>query len=56
MKKKELEKKDYVPPYCEIVKVEYEYFFCVSVTGDGQNSTGDDWDDDQDIDGGEIEL
>ena len=47
MKKKELKKKDYVPPYCEIVKVEYECFFCTSVTPVTPGSSEEDWDNEE---------
>lgn len=43
MKKRELEKKDYTPPYCRLVKFESEGFFCTSVTPHVPNSSEEDW-------------
>ena len=43
MKRKELEKKDYTPPYCELVKLAGESFFCTSVNPDIPNSSEENW-------------
>ncbi|EGV28401.1 hypothetical protein [Segatella oulorum] len=53
----EKEQRKYVAPWCEVIQVESTGFLCgVSVGLKKSESTDDDWDADQDIDGGEAEL
>ena len=56
MNKKELEKLPYMRPECRVIEVENERFICTSVTPVVPGSTEEDWDNDEDVDGGEIEL
>jgi len=43
MKKTELEKRDYTPPYCECIKLEGESFYCTSVTPNVSHSSEENW-------------
>lgn len=56
MKKKKNEKELYVAPQCDILLVETESFMKTSVVPNPPASTEEDWDNDQDKDGTELEL
>lgn len=56
MKKKDLEKLPYMRPMCHVIEVEDERFICTSVVPQVPGSTEEEWDNDEDVDGGEIEL
>lgn len=56
MQRNELERWAYVKPECEMISTEAEEFICTSVTHQASVSTEEEWDNDQEIDGGEIEL
>ena len=56
MRQKQLETTSYITPWCKVEKLESEEFFCTSVIHQASGSTEEDWDNDQDIDGGEIEF
>ena len=49
-------KHDYIPCKCEVIAMKYEKFLCASIDLNGSTSREDDWGDNQDIDGGELEL
>lgn len=56
MKKEKNEKELYTAPQCEIVLVEGESFMQTSVVPNPAASTEEDWDNDQEKDGTELEL
>ena len=47
---------EYIPCKCEVIAMKYEKFLCVSIGLNEPSSREDDWGDNQDIDGGELEL
>jgi hypothetical protein len=47
MNKKELETRIYVPPFCEVMTVEGECFFCTSITPHVPSSSEEDWDNEE---------
>lgn len=49
-------KHEYIPCKCEVIAMRYEQFLCVSIDLNAPSSREDDWGDNQDIDGGELEL
>ena len=56
MKITELEKLPYMRPECHVIEVENERFICTSVVPQVPGSTEEEWDSDEDVDGGEIKL
>ena len=53
MKKKQMEQAYYEAPWCEVVKVENERFFCTSVEPKETGSTEEEWEEEE-IDGGVV--
>ena len=49
-------KREYITCKCEVIAMRYEKFLCVSIDLNAPSSREDDWGDNQDIDGGELEL
>ena len=43
-------------PWCVVTRVESERFICTSVTPKAPLSTEEDWDNDFEVDGGEVEF
>ena len=56
MKKNQKERLPYLAPWCEVVEAEASQLICSTVSLSPLETTEEDWDNDQDIDGGEIEL
>lgn len=56
MKKKQTEKMFYVKPECDITQLEIDAFICTSVYTNPPYTTEVDWDQDQDIDAGQVEF
>jgi hypothetical protein len=55
MNKNYLESRAYIKPECEIVDAESERFICTSVSPHS-GSQQEDWDPDEEVDGGEYEF
>jgi hypothetical protein len=55
MNKQEFKKQTYLAPWCEVVEVEQTSLICTSVSPN-PNSQQEDWDPDEDVDGGEYEF
>ena len=49
-------KREYILCKCEVIAMKYEKFLCASIDLNGSTSREDDWGENQDIDGGELEL
>ncbi len=45
----------YIPPYTVVIATQAEQFFCTSVSPN-PHSQQEDWDEDDDVDGGEYEF
>ncbi|MGP1351387.1 MAG: hypothetical protein ACTTK2_07000 [Hoylesella marshii] len=56
MKRKQENKFPYLTPWCEVIRMEQVNLICTSVSIKTSETTEEDWENDQDIDGGEIEL
>ncbi|ALO48980.1 hypothetical protein [Hoylesella enoeca] len=56
MNQKQLERWGYEKPECEIIETSTEQFICVSVRPEPKTSTEEDWDADQEVDGGDIYI
>ncbi|MES5133323.1 hypothetical protein [Hoylesella timonensis] len=56
MKKKVFRKNLYEAPQCKILLVQNEHFFCTSVVPKVPGSIEEEWQPDEDKDGGEFEL
>ena len=56
MKKKTNKKLFYVKPKCSVEHLEIEAFICTSVYTNPPYTTEVDWDQDQDIDAGQVEF
>ena len=56
MKKKEFSKKRYETPECNIYYIQNESFICTSVHPKVPGTSQEKWEEDEDEDGGELEL
>ena len=56
MKRNQEIKFPYLAPWCEVMKMEQVNLICTSVSFKPSETTEDDWDNNEDIDGGEIEI
>lgn len=56
MKKKEFSKKRYETPECNIYYIQNESFICTSVHPKVPGTSQETWEEDEDEDGGELEL
>ncbi len=50
------EKRIYISPECLVIELEDEQFFCTSLTSNGDDSRDDDYDDDTEVGGGDIDI